>query len=46
MKNPRSSKADFKNKVKIALREARESHFWLRVLKGLMVMILRNLKLY
>jgi len=30
-----SSKADFKNKVKIALREARESHFWLRVLEEL-----------
>lgn len=28
-----SSKADFKNKVKIALREARESNFWLRILK-------------
>lgn len=28
----RSSKADFRNKVKIALREARESNFWLRVL--------------
>lgn len=27
-----SSKADFRNKVKIALREARESNFWLRVL--------------
>ncbi len=30
-----SSKADFKNKVKIALREARESNFWLRILKDL-----------
>ncbi|WP_160140177.1 four helix bundle protein [Chryseobacterium sp. c4a] len=30
-----SSKADFKNKVKIALREARESNFWLRVLEKL-----------
>ena len=30
-----SSKADFKKKVKIALREARESHFWLRVLEEL-----------
>ncbi|WP_294310318.1 four helix bundle protein [uncultured Chryseobacterium sp.] len=30
-----SSKADFKNKVKIALREARESNFWLRILKNL-----------
>ena len=26
-----SSKADFKNKVRIALREARESNYWLRV---------------
>lgn len=30
-----SSKADFKNKVKIALREARETNYWLRVLKEL-----------
>jgi four helix bundle protein len=30
-----SSKADFTNKVKIALREARESNYWLRVLKEL-----------
>ena len=30
-----SSKADFKNKVKIALREARETIFWLRVLQEL-----------
>jgi len=30
-----SSKADFQNKVKIALREARESNFWLRILKNL-----------
>lgn len=30
-----SSKADFRNKVKIALREARESNFWLRVLEKL-----------
>ncbi len=28
-----SSKADFKNKVKISLREARESNYWLRVIK-------------
>ena len=28
-----SSKADFKNKVRIALREARESNYWLRVIK-------------
>ncbi len=28
-----SSTADFKNKVKIALREARESNYWLRVIK-------------
>jgi len=30
-----SSKADFKNKVKISLREARESNYWLRILKAL-----------
>lgn len=30
-----SSKADFTNKVKIALREARETNSWLRVLKEL-----------
>lgn len=29
------SKADFTNKVKIALREARETNYWLRVLKEL-----------
>ena len=28
-----SSKADFTNKVKIALREARETNYWLRILK-------------
>ena len=27
-----SSKADFKNKVRIALREARESNYWLRII--------------
>ena len=30
-----SSKADFTNKVKIALRESRESSYWLRILKEL-----------
>ena len=30
-----SSKADFKNKVKIALREARETCYWLKILKAL-----------
>ena len=30
-----SSKADFKNKVKISLREAREFNYWLRVIKAL-----------
>jgi four helix bundle protein len=29
-----SSKADFKNKVRISLKEARESNYWLRVLKA------------
>jgi len=30
-----SSKADFKNKVRISLKEARESNYWLRVVKAL-----------
>ena len=30
-----SSKADFKNKVKISLRETRESNYWLRIIKAL-----------
>ncbi|WP_312390716.1 four helix bundle protein [Chryseobacterium sp.] len=30
-----SSKGDFRNKVKIALRNARESNFWLRILENL-----------
>lgn len=30
-----SSKADFRNKVEIALKEARESNFWLRILEKL-----------
>lgn len=30
-----SSKADFKNKVRISLKEARESNYWLRVLKAI-----------
>lgn len=30
-----SSKADFKNIVRISLREARESNYWLRVIKAL-----------
>lgn len=30
-----SSKSDFKNKVRISLKEARESNYWLRVLKAL-----------
>lgn len=30
-----SSIADFKNKVRIALKEARESNYWLRVIKKL-----------
>ena len=28
-----SSKADFTNKVRISLREMRESNFWLRIIK-------------
>jgi four helix bundle protein len=30
-----SSKADFTNKVRISLREMRESNYWLRILKGI-----------
>jgi four helix bundle protein len=30
-----SSKADFKNKVRIALKEARESNYWLRVIEAI-----------
>lgn len=30
-----SSKADFNNKVRISLREMRESNYWLRVLKSI-----------
>src|SRR5690606_19569067 len=30
-----SSKADFNNKVKIVLREARESNYWIRILIAL-----------
>jgi len=32
-----SSNADFKNKVKISLREMRESNYWLRILKELKI---------
>lgn len=30
-----SSKADFRNKVRISLKEARESNYWLRVMKSI-----------
>lgn len=30
-----SSRADFSNKVRISLREARESNYWLRLIKAL-----------
>ena len=30
-----SSKADFKNKVRISLKEARESNYWLRIIQAL-----------
>lgn len=30
-----SSKPDFTNKVRISLREMRESNYWLRILKGI-----------
>ena len=32
-----SSKADFNNKVRISLREMRESNYWLRVIKAVIV---------
>jgi len=31
-----SSKADFNNKVRISLREMRESNYWLRIIKGIL----------
>jgi len=31
-----SSKADFNNKVRIALKEMRESNYWLRILKSIL----------
>jgi four helix bundle protein len=30
-----SSKLDFTNKIRISLREMRESNYWLRILKGI-----------
>ena len=30
-----SSKADFRNKIRISLREARETNYWLRIIKEL-----------
>lgn len=30
-----SSRADFRNKIRIALREARETNYWLRIIKEL-----------
>ena len=30
-----SSKADFTNKVRISLKEMRESNYWLRIIKGI-----------
>lgn len=30
-----SSKKDFRNKIRIALREARETNYWLRIIKAL-----------
>ena len=32
-----TSKADFRNKIRIALKEARETNYWLRVLKAIKV---------
>ena len=30
-----SSKADFRNKIRISLREAREANYWLRIIRAL-----------
>lgn len=37
-----SSKKDFRNKVRIALREARESNYWLRIIQALGISSLMN----
>jgi four helix bundle protein len=37
-----SSKADFSNKVRISLREMRESNYWLRIIKRTVLEIDRN----
>jgi len=40
-----SSKADFTNKVRIALREMRESNYWLRIIKGIEIDTTNNQEL-
>ena len=38
-----SSKADFNNKIRISLREMRESNYWLRIVKGISVEVSEEL---
>lgn len=33
-----TSKVDFRNKIRIALKEARETNYWLRLLKAMKIM--------
>ena len=40
-----SSKADFNNKVRISLREMRESNYWLRVIKAILESTKLNIEL-
>lgn len=40
-----SSKADFTNKVRISLREMRESNYWLRIISGIRESETRNQEL-
>lgn len=40
-----SSKADFRNKVRTALREMRESNYWLRILDAIKIEQIRKEKL-
>ena len=40
-----SSKADFNNKVRISLREMRESNYWLRIIDAVITVKTRNNKL-
>ena len=40
-----SSKADFNNKVRIALREMRESNYWLRIIRAANVVLSKDKEL-